>query len=115
MNVSRVKTVLALALALSLCVSSLLAIPAVASAGSSMTPNVSSKTAVPDSTCSWVTTGNPLYVRSGPGTNYPVTGASISYGTLVHGNCSPTNNFYFILDPFDRTYHWANGNYLNPQ
>jgi len=74
------------------------AIPAVASA----------------STCHWKTEGNPLYVRSGPGTNYRIRGR-ISYGTGVSGNCRSANGkWYFILDPFDNTYHWANGDYLQP-
>jgi uncharacterized protein YgiM (DUF1202 family) len=68
----------------------------------------------PDSTCYWYTIADPvLYVRSGPGGSYPVKG-EIPYGTLVSGNCSPANGYwYFILDPFDNTYHWANGYYLS--
>lgn len=81
----------------------LAAAPAAASAGT-RTPSVCGL---------WETTANPvLYVRSGPGVNYPIKGSPIPYHSLITGNCTPTNGFYFVLDPRDSTYHWANGRYL---
>lgn len=96
------KKIAAMAAAAASSIALLAAVPAAASAS-------------PRATCHWLTTAYPvLYVRSGPGTGYPVKG-SIPYHTSVSGNCTPANgNWYFILDPFDNTYHWANGQYLQP-
>lgn len=69
--------------------------------------------AAPETICNFKVTAYPsLYTRSGPGTNYPTAGPPIKYGTIVSGNCTPTNGFYFIRNPGDNTYHWGNGTYL---
>lgn len=88
------------------------ALPASIIAPAAAKSDAKAPTARAAATCTFVAEpnpGTPLYLRSGPGTNYAIIG-SVSAGTKVRGSCYPfTNGFSDLSSP---TTGWANVEYL---